>query len=64
MLNFPPGVLICWTLKMYVWEIVNTLSELWGWLALERVRGQLLACEHVLYKLTFIFTYCIVMQAT
>jgi len=31
MLNFPPKVVIWWTLKMYVWEIVvNTLLELWS----------------------------------
>ena len=27
MLNFPPEVVILLTLKMYFWEIVNTLSD-------------------------------------
>jgi len=30
MLNFPPVVVIWWTLKMYIWEIVNTLLETTG----------------------------------
>jgi len=28
MLNFPPEEVIWWTLKMYFWEIVNTLLEI------------------------------------
>ena len=27
MLNFPPEVVIWWTLKMYVWKIVHTVLE-------------------------------------
>jgi len=30
MLNFPPEEVTWWTLKMYFWEVVNTLLELWG----------------------------------
>jgi len=29
-LNFSREVVIWWTLKMYFWEILNTLLELWG----------------------------------
>jgi len=31
MLSFPPGVVIWWTLKMYFWEIVNTLLKSWSY---------------------------------
>jgi len=31
MFNFLPDVVIWWTLKIYFWEIMNTLSELFGW---------------------------------
>ena len=31
MLNFPPEMMIWWTLKMYFRQVVNTLSQLWGW---------------------------------
>jgi len=31
MSNFPPEVVIWLTLKMYILEVVNALSELWGW---------------------------------
>jgi len=30
LLIFPPDEVIWWTMKMYFWEIVNTLLELWG----------------------------------
>jgi len=30
MLKFQPEVVIWWTLKMYFWEVVNTMSELRG----------------------------------
>jgi len=33
MLSLPPEVVTWWTLKMYFWEVVNTLSELLGCLS-------------------------------
>jgi len=30
-LNYLPEVVIWWTLKMYCPEVVNSLSESWGW---------------------------------
>jgi len=29
--EFPPEAVIWWTLKMYFWEIVNTVLESCGW---------------------------------
>ena len=46
MLSFPPEVVIWWTLMyfFYFWEVMNTLSELWGWWAFYCIVMQTIWC--------------------